>query len=166
MARESIAEVHPFPPFFDCRSRILILGSFPSVKSRETGFFYGHPRNRFWQVLSGLLNEPCPETIPEKRRLLSEHHIALWDVIHSCEISGSSDASIRNVVPNDLREILEHAKIRQIFTNGGTSYLYYEKYMEPAAGRKAVRLPSTSPANASWSLPRLKEAWAEILPYL
>ncbi|MBR3719989.1 MAG: DNA-deoxyinosine glycosylase [Firmicutes bacterium] len=151
--------VHPIPPFYSSDSEILILGSFPSVKSRETGFFYGHPQNRFWKVLAALTREEVPQTIEEKKALLLRNRIALWDVIGSCEIEGSSDASIRNVVPNDLRVILDHAQIRTICVNGKTAYRYYEKYMRPKIGREAVCLPSTSPANAAWSLEKLQAEW-------
>ena len=150
---------HPFPPLYDERSEILILGSFPSVKSREQQFFYGHPQNRFWRVTAAVFGAPIPRTVPEKRQFLLENHIALWDVIASCEITGSSDSSIRNVTPNDLRPILNGAKIRQIYVNGGTAAKYYDKYQKPLLGREAVRLPSTSPANAAWSAERLIAAW-------
>lgn len=137
----------------------MILGSFPSVKSREQKFFYGHPQNRFWRVTAAVFQDSVPQTIEEKRAFLLRSHIALWDVIASCEITGSSDSSIRNVVPNDLTAILQGAPIRQIFVNGGTAAKYYEKYQQPVLQRTAVRLPSTSPANAAWSLERLVEAW-------
>lgn len=157
---------HPFGPLYDASSRILILGSFPSVKSREQNFFYGHPQNRFWRVVSELLDEALPQTIPEKRKMLLSYHIALWDTIASCTVTGSSDASIKDVVPNDLSKILDGADIRQIYCNGATSWSLYEKYIRPVTGRSAVKLPSTSPANAAWSLPRLKEAWKVILEEL
>ena len=152
--------VHPIPPFYNSDSEILILGSFPSVKSRETGFFYGHPQNRFWKVLAAICREEVPQTIEEKKALLLRNHIALWDVIGSCEIEGSSDASIRNVVPNDLRIVLDHAPIRTICVNGKTAYRYYEKYVQPKICREAVCLPSTSPANAAWSLEKLQAEWS------
>ena len=151
--------VHPIPPFYSSDSEILILGSFPSVKSRETGFFYGHPQNRFWKVLAAFTREEVPQTIEEKKALLLRNRIALWDVIGSCEIEGSSDASIRNVVPNDLRVILDHAQIRTICVNGKTAYRYYERYTRQQTGREAVCLPSTSPANAAWSLEKLQAEW-------
>ncbi len=157
---------HPFGPLYDASSRILILGSFPSVKSREQNFFYGHPQNRFWRVVSELLDEALPQTIPEKRKMLLSHHIALWDTIASCTVTGSSDASIKDVVPNDLSKILDGADIRQIYCNGATSWSLYEKNIRPVTGRSAVKLPSTSPANAAWSLPRLKEVWKVILEEL
>ncbi len=150
---------HPIPPVFDEHSRILILGSFPSVKSREAAFFYGHPQNRFWKVLSRIFCDPLPETIPERKAFLLRHNIAVWDVIHACDISGSSDASIRNVVPNDLSSILEHASIQQIYTNGRTAEKLYQKYTLPLTGKPCICLPSTSPANAAWNLERLAEAW-------
>lgn len=151
--------LHPIPPLFDRESRILILGSFPSVKSREAAFFYGHPQNRFWKTLAGVLSEKVPETIDEKKAFLHDNHIAVWDVIKSCEIIGSSDSSIRNVVPNDLSEILNAADIKAIFCNGAKSFGYYEKYLKKKTGKKAVKLPSTSPANAAFSLERLKNEW-------
>ena len=151
--------VHPIPPLYDGRSEILILGSFPSVKSRDAQFFYGHPQNRFWKVIAAVCGEPVPETVPEKKALLLSHHIALWDVIHSCDIQGSSDASIKNVVPNDLGVILDAAPVRQIYVNGKTAEKYYRKYTQPVTGREAVCLPSTSPANAAWSVERLIDAW-------
>lgn len=153
---------HPIPPIFDTSSRILILGSFPSVRSREGMFFYHHPQNRFWKVLAGVLEEPVPGSIEEKKVFLLKNRIALWDVIASCTIEGSSDSTIKNVVPNDLSGILSSADISRIFCNGGASFQYYKKYQEPRTGRAAVRLPSTSPANAAWSLDRLIREWAAI----
>ena len=152
--------VHPIPPLYDHESRILILGSFPSVKSRETAFFYGHPQNRFWKVLSRLLEEPLPETIPDRRALLLRRHIAVWDVIASCEIRGSSDASIRNVTPNDLRVILNAphpADLHQRADCGAFVSKYQEKMLkqtedELTCPASSITLPSTSPANAAWSL--------------
>ena len=158
--------VHPIPPYYNADSHILILGSFPSVKSRESCFFYGHPQNRFWKLMT-LLYEgescPPPADIAEKRQLLQKHRIALWDSIHSCDIEGSSDSSICNVQPNDLRVILDAAPIRQIYTNGRKSQEVYDRYCRPVTGRNAICLPSTSPANAAWSLARLAESWACIL---
>ena len=143
---------HPIPPLYDEFSRVLILGSFPSVKSREQQFFYGHKQNRFWRVMAQVLDCPVPVSIEQKREMLLSHHIAVWDVIAGCEITGSSDASIRNVTPNDLSEILTCADIREIYTNGGKAGQLYKKYIYPANGRDAVTLPSTSPANAGYSL--------------
>lgn len=153
---------HPFPPLYNENSRILILGSFPSLKSREQKFFYGHPQNRFWKVTATVFECSVPQTIEEKRRFLLAHGVALWDTIASCDIVGSSDSSIKNVVPNDLTPILEGAKIEKIFVNGKTSEKYYNKYVRDKIGREAVCLPSTSPANAAWSLERLVEVWRVI----
>ena len=163
---------HPFPPLYNEESRILILGSFPSVKSREMAFFYGHPQNRFWKLLSRLLEAPFPETVPERRAFLLAHRIALWDVIASCEIRGSSDASICNAVPNDLGQILDRAQIRQVYVNGQTAGKLYRKYQEKPLWEaygdcaRAIVLPSTSPANAAWTMERLEEAWIKILAHL
>ncbi len=154
---------HPIPPLYDAQSRILILGSFPSVKSREQAFFYGHPQNRFWTLLGALFQEKTPQTVEEKRAFALGHHLALWDVIASCEIVGSSDSSIRNVVPNDLSPILQTAKIERIFTNGKTADKLYQRYIFPSTKMPAVCLPSTSPANAAWNSERLKTAWNVIL---
>ncbi len=156
--------VHPIPPLFSKTSTILILGSFPSVKSRETGFFYGHPQNRFWRVIAELFDEEIPQTIAEKKELILSHNLALWDVIASCEIVGSSDSAIKNVVPNDLLPILQNSKVNKIFVNGKTAEKYYRKYIEPKTGIPAICLPSTSPANAAWNTERLKQAWSVILP--
>lgn len=150
---------HPIAPVYDENSKILILGSFPSVKSRETAFFYGHPQNRFWKVTSSVFEDKVPETIEEKREFLLRNHIAVWDVIKSCDIEGSADSTIRNVIANDLAQILEKADIRQIFVNGKTAEKYYKKYTRDKIKREAVCLPSTSPANAAWKLDRLIEEW-------
>ena len=154
---------HPIPPVYDEKSKILILGSFPSVRSREEGFFYGHPQNRFWKVVAEVFGENVPNTIDEKRSFLLRNRIAVWDVIKSCDISGSSDSSIRNVTANDLGEILSVADIRSICVNGKTALKYYRKYTEPIVGRAAICLPSTSPANAAWNMERLVEEWKVIL---
>ena len=157
---------HPIPPVFDSASRILILGSFPSVKSREGHFFYHHPQNRFWKTLAGILAVPVPGSIDEKKEFLLSHHIALWDVIASCSIEGSSDSSIHDVVPNDLSRILSASSIQAIFCNGKTSWNYYKKYQEAVTGIPAVSLPSTSPTNAAWTLEKLEGAWGVISDYL
>ncbi len=151
--------VHPLPPIYDESSEILILGSFPSVKSREEGFFYAHPQNRFWKVTAAVFGREVPGTVEEKKAFLLENHIALWDVIGSCDIEGSSDSSIRNVSPSDLSVILGSADIKGIFVNGQTAFKYYRKYSEKKTGRKAVCLPSTSPANAAWTLDKLIDSW-------
>ena len=160
---EAMPQVHPIPPLFDKNSRVLILGSFPSVKSREAKFFYGHPQNRFWRVLAALTGSPLPHTIAEKTELVLNHHFALWDSIGSCTITGSSDSSIRDIVPNDLSVILDHAPIERIFCNGAASLASYRHYIEPLIHRPALLLPSTSPANAAWTLERLIDAWRVIL---
>lgn len=154
--------LHPIEPVYDENSEILILGSFPSVKSRENAFFYGHPQNRFWKVVAAVFQYPVPETIEEKKRFLLSNKIALWDVISSCDITGSSDSSIKNATPNDLSVILSRADIKEIFVNGKTAEKYYNKLIRNSIKRDAVLLPSTSPANASWSLERLIEAWKVI----
>lgn len=151
---------HPFDPVWDGESKILILGSFPSVKSREQMFFYGHPRNRFWTVISMLLGVEVPVTIDEKKDVLLNNHIALWDVIASCDIYGSADSSIKNAVPNDIGFIIENSKVRRIFTNGATADKLYRKYILPSTGIEAVRLPSTSPANAAKGVDELVKEWA------
>ena len=155
--------LHPFGPLYDADSTILILGSLPSVKSRAQQFFYGHPQNRFWPLLATLFGEPAPQSVEEKRALALRHHVALWDTIYSCDIVGSSDSSIRNVVPTDLRPILDGSRVRSIFCNGRTSGLYFQKYQAKARGMEAQVLPSTSPANASWTMERLLDAWRVIL---
>ena len=164
MASSQQRILHPFGPLFGPDSRVLILGSFPSVKSREQQFFYGHPQNRFWKVIAALFGRDVPQTIPEKKKLILSNGLALWDSIASCVITGSSDASIREVRPNDLRIILDHAPIERIYCNGRKSHEMYEKYILPDLGREAACLPSTSPANAAWSLEKLIGAWSVILP--
>lgn len=156
-------QVHPIPPLFCAESRVLILGSFPSIASREAKFFYGHPQNRFWRVMAALTGRPVPQTVGDKTALILENGFALWDSIASCTVTGSSDSSIRDVVPNDLHVILDHAPVERIFCNGATSQRCFERYIRPTLGRNAERLPSTSPANAAWSLDRLIDAWRVIL---
>ena len=159
--------IHPIDAVFDENSKILILGSFPSVKSREYGFFYGHPQNRFWRVISSICRKNVPQTNEEKRLFLLQNRIAVWDVIYSCEINGSDDSSIKNVVPTDLKQILNTAEIEQIFTNGKKADELYNKYQFSSTGIEAVCLPSTSPANAAWTIDRLVEKWgSEINPFL
>ena len=163
--QEPTYQVHTFDPVFDRNSEILILGTFPSVKSRENAFYYGHPQNRFWQVLAAICRCPIPQEISEKRKFLLANKIALWDVIHSCRITGSSDSSIRDVVPNDINVILKACPIRGIFANGKTAEKLYNRYLLPSTGRAVTALPSTSAANASWSAEKLISAWQEILTY-
>ena len=153
---------HTFGPLYDEESRVLILGSFPSVKSREANFFYGHPQNRFWKVIAAITDNPVPVSIEEKKALLHGSHIALWDTIYQCDIIGSSDSSIRNVTPTDLSVILDHAPVRQIFCNGSTSANLFHKYQERTLNRTAIRLPSTSPANAAFSVDKLIQHWQTV----
>ena len=148
-----------FAPVYSENSRALILGTWPSPKSREMAFYYGHPQNRFWRVLAAVLGCPVPATIDEKRNMLLAHHVAVWDVIASCEITGSSDSSIRNVVPTDLGRLLADTPISAIFCNGGTALRLYQKYQQNSTGIPAAGLPSTSPANAAWTLNRLVSVW-------
>lgn len=150
---------HPFPPVMDEHSRILILGSFPSVASREDGFFYGHPRNRFWPMLAAIYGEGVPCSRADKQALLLRHGLALWDVIASCSIQGSADATVRNAVPVDIRRVLSAAPIERIICNGALAGKLYRQYLQPVCGMEAAILPSTSPANAAWSLQRLIAAW-------
>lgn len=158
-----MTQYHNISPVYDKNSKVLILGSFPSVKSREVQFFYGHPQNRFWKVLSAVLGCECPVTTEEKKAMLLSHNIAVWDVIGSCEITGSSDASIRSVVPNDIAALVAKTSVTAIFANGATSYNMYKRYCRDAVGMEAVGLPSTSPANASYSLERLTAEWSSQL---
>ncbi len=157
---------HPFGPLYNAHSRVLLLGSMPSPKSREQNFFYGHPQNRFWKVLSAVLDEPLPVTIEEKRALCLRRGVALWDVLASCEIAGASDASIKNPTANDFSPIFSQAKIRAVFTTGTAAGKLYRSLCEQKTGISAVILPSTSPANAAWTFERLVEAYRSILPYL
>ncbi len=151
--------IHPIPPLFDANSEKLILGSFPSVKSREAMFFYGHPQNRFWKLLPLIFDEEVPVTTGEKSALILRHNLALWDSIQSCVITGSSDSSVKDVVPNDLSIIINNSRVRKIFCNGALSYKMYMKYIYPQTKTEAVKLPSTSPANAAFSMERLYEQW-------
>lgn len=158
--------IHPFAPVIDPESRVLVLGSFPSVKSREQGFFYGHPQNRFWRVTASVLDCAVPQSIEEKMQMLHSHHIALWDVLQSCEITGSSDSSIKNAVPNDICTLLKEHKIRAVFSNGSASFNLYRKYISTDNRPPHFLLPSTSPANARFSADKLAKQWRVILKYL
>nr|WP_297283882.1 DNA-deoxyinosine glycosylase [uncultured Agathobaculum sp.] len=155
--------VHTIPPLYDSHSRVLLLGSIPSPKSREAGFFYAHPQNRFWRVLAAVLGEEVPQTIEEKRAMCLKHHVALWDTIARCDIAGASDTSIRNAVPNDIGKLVRESEITRIFATGGKSAELYRKFIEPQLHIPIMQLPSTSPANAAWSLERLIEAYRVIL---
>ena len=154
---------HPLSPVWNENSRILILGSFPSVRSREAGFYYAHPQNRFWPLLARLFDEPLPQTTEDRRSFALRHGIALWDSIESCTITGSSDASIREAKPNDIARLIRQTGIQRIYCNGQQSYKLYQKYCAGSCGLNAVPLPSTSPANAAWTLDRLAAAWKVIL---
>ena len=157
---------HEFDAFFAKDSRVLILGTIPSPKSREQGFYYGHPQNRFWKVLADVLGEEFPQTVEERKRFLKRNHIALWDVLESCEIKGASDVSIRNARPNDMNRILQAADIRAIFATGAKAAQLYKKLCFPECGVEAVRLPSTSPANCGCSYEKLREAYSQICDYV
>jgi len=154
---------HTFEPIYNQDSKILILGSFPSVKSRENNFYYGHPQNRFWKVIAKITDQKEPTTIGEKKNLLLDNHIAIWDVIASCSIQGSSDSSIKDVVVNDFTKVLQDSTIHTIYVNGNKAYELYHKYAEEKTGMPAVKLPSTSPANAAWNVDRLCEAWGKLI---
>ena len=156
---------HGFGPVFDHTSRILILGSMPSEMSRQVGFYYGNPRNRFWQVLCTLLCEPLPDSIEGKKAMLLRRHIALWDVIESCDIRGSADSEIKNVVPTALGLVLG-GNIKAVFANGKKAAAVYKKYQEEYTGMEIITLPSTSPANAAFSLQKLIDEWRVILKYI
>ncbi len=159
-------QLHNIPPLYNKESRVLILGSFPSVKSREQAFFYGHPQNRFWRVVANIFESEVPITVEDKKRLILNNHLALWDVIAECEITGSADSSIKNVIPNDIGKILADSNIKTIFVNGRTAEKYYIRYTEPLINKKAICLPSTSPANAAWSISKLCEEWKIIKEYI
>ena len=158
--------IHSIEPVFDTESRVLILGSMPSPKSREVQFYYGHPQNRFWRVLAAVLGEEVPQSVPEKKAMLLRHRIALWDVLAECEITGASDSSIRNPVANDLSVILGHAPVQAVFTTGATAWKLYTRLQKPHTEIEAVRLPSTSPANCAVKMEALTEAYKAILPWL
>ncbi len=157
---------HTLKPFYNDTSKILILGSFPSPKSREVNFYYGHPQNRFWRVISYILGEDFPQTTDDKKLLLTKHNIALWDVLASCEIRGADDASIKKEEPNDLSLILDSCNIKTIFTTGGTAYRLYNKHIAKSVSTPCVPLPSTSPANCKVSFEELCESYRKILEHI
>lgn len=162
-----MAEIkNPFAPLYDAHSKVLILGTMPSPKSRENGFYYGHPQNRFWRVLAALLEEPLPESNEQKRQMALRHGIALYDVLQACEIQGAADASIRQPIPSDLQPILQAAEIRALFATGKKAAELYKKYSQPKTQRSIIALPSPSPANCAVSLEQLTQAYAAILDYL
>ncbi len=153
---------HPFAPVFASDSRVLVLGTFPSVKSRENAFYYGHPQNRFWRLLAALFDTDIPITIPQKKHLLLQHHIALWDVLASCDITGSADSSIQRPVPNDIGTLLAQTSVHTLYANGQTAAALYRRWCEPQTGKPIIALPSTSPANAAWTLEKLISAWEPV----
>lgn len=158
---------HGFGPVWGPDSRLLILGTWPSPKSREMGFYYGHPQNRFWPLLAALTGRPRPQTIPEKKALILESGLALWDTLESCTIQGARDETIRDPVPNDVAGLLKASGICAVACNGAAAHRFYQKFAQPLTDLEALRLPSTSPANAAWTMPRLEQAWGEALaPYL
>ncbi len=159
-------EIHNIEPVFDKNSKVLILGSFPSVKSREEGFFYGHKQNRFWQVISKITRQQTPQNIIEKKELLLQNNIAVWDVISTCEIIGSSDSSIKNISVNDLDRVLNNSNVKAIFLNGKTADKYFKKYIKLQQKMEVITLPSTSPANAVFTIEKLVKSWKQILNYL
>jgi hypoxanthine-DNA glycosylase len=155
---------HPFEPIFDKNSSILMLGTFPSVQSREYGFYYGHPQNRFWKIIVGITQtDPFPETIAAKKQMLLTHKIALADVLQSCNIKGSNDNSIKNTIPMNLSKILNNSNIDRIYANGEKAYQLAMKYFSPNIAQKIYKLPSTSPANAKYSFEKLILEWKKII---
>lgn len=154
-----------FEPVYSSQSRALILGTWPSPKSREMAFYYGHPQNRFWPMMASLTGEPVParEDIAAKKQIILRHGLALWDTLESCTITGASDASIKDAVPNDIATLLAKAPIEAVFCNGATAHRFYTKYLEPVSGIPAVKLPSTSPANAACRPDELRRIWGEAL---
>lgn len=166
MMNQTESVTHTFEPLFDKDCRVLLLGTMPSPKSREQGFYYGHPRNRFWKVLAELLGEGLPSTIEEKKAMALSHHIAIWDVLASCDIRGADDASIRNPVPNNMHVILDAASIQAVFATGQKAAQLYRRYCEQEAGMPVTALPSTSPANCGMKYETILEAYREILRYL
>lgn len=155
-----------FEPVYSAASRALILGSYPSPKSFEFGFYYGHPQNRFWPLIAALAGQPVPEDIPAKTALILSSGLALWDSLVRCEIIGASDTSIKNPEPNDIAALLPHTRIEAVFCNGAASHKFYERYCRPSTGIAATCLPSTSPANAAYSMQRLLDAWAPLRDYI
>ena len=160
---DAMHAVHPFSPGWDAHCRVLVLGSFPSVRSREIGFYYGHPQNRFWRVMERLFDQSVPPDTEGRRAFMLSHGVALWDVLAACDISGSSDASIRHAVPNDVPALLARGCVERVFCNGQRAYALYLRHLDAALGLPVRALPSTSPANAAWSLERLTDAWRAIL---
>lgn len=167
---EEYTRVGPgLPPLCGDRAAVLLLGSFPSPKSRAQGFYYGHPQNRFWPLMAALTGSEPPkwDAISDKKQMILQNGFAIWDVIRSCEIRGASDASIRAVEPNDLAGLIRRLGVQAVFCNGGTAAKLYRRYAQPLTGLEATALPSTSPANAAWTMPRLQQRWGQALgPWL
>lgn len=157
---------HTLNPIISPRARVLLLGSMPSPESRKVGFYYGHPRNRFWSVMSNILSEPLPETNEDRRDMLTRNNIALWDVLASCEIDGASDSSIKNAVPNDIENLIRGTDIKAIFMTGSTAFRLYRKHIEKKIPLPIFCLPSTSPANAKMSLESITEKYMAVLEYI
>ncbi len=157
---------HTFKPIYNDKSKVLILGTMPSPKSRENGFYYSHPQNRFWRVISELYNKKLPRTNNEKIKLLLDCHIALWDVLKSCNINGADDSSIKNPVVNDINGLLEHTNICIVFTTGAKASSLYKKYCSESIKIPSIALPSTSPANCRfYNFDSLKESYKIIKYY-
>ncbi len=155
---------HEFPPVYDNNSRVLILGTIPSPKSRELGFYYMHPQNRFWKMLCSVLNEKVPDSIDSRRALCLKHRIALWDVLESCEIRGAEDSSISEAVPNDLHQIIDHCQIKQVFTTGKKAHTLYKRFFPELA--EDICLPSTSPANRTITEEKMLEQYKQIAEFI
>ena len=154
---------HTFDPIYDERSRVLILGTMPSPKSRQAGFYYSHPQNRFWKTIAEVLGVQCPATDPGKKRLLLDHGIAIWDVLAACTITGADDSSIKNAVPNDFTALFAAADIQAVFTTGKKATALFKKHCEEKYGFAPIYLPSTSPANCRMSQRELTAAYGVIL---
>lgn len=158
-------ETHVLEAWFDNEARVLILGTLPSPKSREYGCYYGHPQNRFWRTVAAVYDEAVPQTVAERRNFARRHHMALWDVLASCDICGAQDSSIRNATPNDLSRILTAADIRAVFTTGQKAKQLYDRLIYPTLAKEAVALPSTSPANCAVGFEKLVEAYGVLKRY-
>ena len=154
---------HTIPPVFSAESEILILGTMPSPKSREAAFYYAHPQNRFWPVLARVYGEPLPQSVEEKKRLILAHRLALWDVLSRCEITGASDASIKNPVANDVPSLLKITRVSRVLCTGGTSARLYTRLLYPLTAIPCETLPSPSAANAQYSLNALASAYTAAL---
>ena len=158
---------HTLEPIYDSESKVLILGSMPSIKSREVNFYYAHPKNRFWNTLERVFDIKIGDSIDDKKKFLHDYHIALFDVIKECDILSSSDNSIKNPIPNDFSNIIKNSKIKTIFTTGKKSYELYNKLCYKDTHIKAIYLPSTSPANCTHGIEdKLYNEYSKIKDYL